>query len=463
MDSASIGDADVDAVESFVADWLTEAGVPGAAVAIVEGDDVAYAEGFGARDLQAEAPATPDTLFGVASCTKPFTAIAVMQLVERGDLSLDDPVADSLPHVAGAPGDPITVGELLSHTSGLPSDDQAGALFGVALGLGADPVPLTSEADLRRHVRGSLDRRVTDRETFFYYNTGYTLLALLVEEHAGQPFAEYVEEHVLEPAGMPRATFDADAFEAVDDRMTPYLEGEDGIEPASFPFSRHTRGAGGLLASVRDLANAVRLFIGHGAVDGERVLTPESVDAMTTPVAAFGTYLDGSDVEYGYGTMLEPYLDDRLVGHAGNVVVSTAWFGFLEDAERGVAVACNASAEPHPADVGMGVLALLDGRDPDAVQPYYRFQAALDDVTGEYAGYRNVATASVEAVGGNLRVAIDSGAGEQELLAVPETVENGELRCRTVVAGGIDREVRFDRRGDAVDLFYERARLQQTD
>jgi hypothetical protein len=191
------------------------------------------------------------------------------------------------------------------------------------------------------------------------------------------------------------------------------------------------------------------------------VLDPESVDAMTTPVADFGTYLDGRDVEYGYGTMTEPYLDDRLVGHAGDVVVSTAWFGYLEAAERGVAVACNASAAPHPADVGMGVLALLDGRDPDAVTPHYRFQAALDDVTGEYSGYRDVATATVEAVGGSLRIAIDAGAGEQELLAVPESFDADEVRCRTVGAGGLDREVRFDRRGDTVDLFYERARLQQ--
>jgi CubicO group peptidase (beta-lactamase class C family) len=463
MVSDSLADADVAAVESFVADWLTEAGVPGAAVAVVEGDDVAYAEGFGARDLETEQPATPDTLFGVASCTKPFTAIAVMQLVERGDLALDDPVADSLPHLEDAPGDPITVAELLSHTSGLPSDDQAGAAFCAALGLDVDPVPLTTDADLRRHVQGSLDRRVTDRETFFYYNTGYALLALLVAEHAGQPFGEYVEENMLEPAGMYRATFDEGAFEAVDDRMTPYLDAGEGLEPASFPFRRHTRGAGGLLASVRDLANAVRLFLGDGVVDGEHVLDPESVDAMTTPVAEFGTYLDGTAVEYGYGTMLEPYLDDRLVGHAGDIVVSTAWFGYLEAAERGVAIACNASTAPHPADVGMGVLALLDGRDPDAVQPHYRFQAALDDVTGEYSGYRDVTTATVEAVGGSLRIDIDAGAGEQELLAVPEAFDADAVRCRTVGAGGFDREVRFDCRGDTVDLFHERARLQQTE
>jgi CubicO group peptidase (beta-lactamase class C family) len=463
MQSVSVSSSDRERIESFVAEWLATNGVPGAAVAVVDADEIRYQEGFGARDLEDDTPVTPETRFGIASCTKSFTALAIMQLVETGELALDDHVADYLPHVADAPGDPITVEDLLTHTSGLPSDETAGPRIFRHIGLDTDPVPLTSDADFRRHVQGSLDRRVTDRDAFFYYNSGYALLATLVEELTDDTFPTYVTEHVLEPAGLDRATFYEDAFEADDDRLTPYFDGDDGPEAVPFPFDRHTHGSGGLIASVRDLARTIRLYLGDGRIDGERIVAPETVGAMTTPHGDFGSYLDGTSVGYGYGLMTEPYLDDRLVGHGGDLAVSTAWFGYLEDAGVGVAVACNTSPDTHPSAVGMGILAILDDQDPEAVQPHYRLEAALDAVTGDYTGYRDITEATVERSGANLRLTIDMGAGADELLCVPTEITDDVLRCSTAVTSGFEREVRFEYGTDPVDCFYERLRLQQTD
>jgi len=448
------------AVETFLSDWLTQHRIPGAAVAVVDGDTVT-AEGFGARTLEDNTAVTPDTLFGVGSCTKPFTAAAVMQLVEAGELALADPVADYLPHLAGAPGDPITVEGLLTHTSGLPDDGSAGPLIARRLGAGGE-IPLSSEADLRRHVQGSLDRRVTDRETFFYYNSGYVLLGRLVETVTGRSFAGYVEEELLAPLGMERATFDRAAFEADDDRMTPYLSEEGAATEAAFPFDPLIYPAGGLVSSVRELAGYVQGVLRGGAVgDGPAaLLSADSVAAMTTPAGTFGRYLDGREVGYGYGLTTQPYLDDRLVGHGGSVGVSNAWFGYLEDADLGLAIACTTSPETHPSDAGMGVLALLRDEQPEAVQPHYRLLGALEAVTGEYGGYRGVVGATVERAGGGLKLTVESGAGGQELLLVPERVEEELLVCTTVTVSGFEREVRFEL--DGVDLFYDRFRLSKS-
>ncbi len=130
------------------------------------------AEEFDARTLEDNTAVIPESLFGVGSCTKAFTATAVMQLVEGDQVGLDDPLEGYVPHLADAPGEPIAVEELLTYTSGMPDDGVAGPLMARRLGTGGE-VPLSSEADFRRHVQGSIDRRVTDHETFLYYNSGY--------------------------------------------------------------------------------------------------------------------------------------------------------------------------------------------------------------------------------------------------------------------------------------------------
>ncbi len=456
------------AVEEHVTEWLSDQRIPGAAVAVVDGDEAVYAEGFGARHLEDNTPATADTLFGIGSCTKSFTAAAVMRLVEDGAVSLDDRMNDYLPHLAEAPGEPVTVEELLTHTSGLPSDGSAGPLITRPLGLGHVEVPLSGDGDFRRHVEGSVDRRVTDRETFFYYNSGYTMLGQLIERVSDRPFAVYVETEILAPLGMERSTFDRETFESDDDRMTPYVKQDGSSTSSGFPFDEFIQAPGGLVSSVREMADYLQLYMNDGAVDGEQVLSSESVAAMTTPEGTFGTYLDGRDVGYGYGLMTEEYLGDRLVGHGGSVAVSNAWFGYLEAADLGVVLACTTGPETHPTDVGKALLALLNGKEPAEVEPHYRLLHALERVTGEYEGYRDIVSGSVERVGGSLRFEKRSGIGTQEILLTPERVEDDRLVCTTVESSGMEREVRFefaenDGGHGAVDLFHERTRLTKID
>lgn len=447
-------------VETFISDWLTQHRIPGAAMAIVDGDSVA-AEGFGARTLEDNTPVTPDTLFGIGSCTKPFTATAVMQLVEADELALDDPVSEYIPHLTDAPGDPITIKELLTHTSGMPSDDVAGPLMARWLGVGGSEVPLSSTADFRRHVQGSTDRRVTDRDTFFYYNSGYVMLGQIIEEVTGQAFATYVEDEVLTPLGMERSTFDREEFEADSDRMTPYLKQEGESTESGFPFDPLIHPAGGLISSVRELADYIQQVLGRGTVGDDGLLSEESVEAMTTHVGTFGTYFDGRERGYGYGLSTEEFLDDRLVGHGGSIGVSNAWFGYLEDAEQGVALACTTGPETHPSDAGMALLAILQDRDPESIQPHYQLVSVLESVTGDYMGYRNIVQASVERVGGGLKLEVEGAAGGQELLLTPTRIEEETLVCTTMVASGMEQEVRFEFGGEGADLFYERLRLSK--
>lgn len=159
-----------DAVESFVSEWLTDENVPSAGVSIVDGDEVVYADAFGARDLESNAAASPDTLYGVASVTKSFVATSVLQLADEGYLAVDDPVTDYVDFFENL-DNPPTVHELLSHTSGMPSDGASVALIARLIDGGTATSPLSSEADVRRNVCQSIGERAAG-DRFFYYNPG---------------------------------------------------------------------------------------------------------------------------------------------------------------------------------------------------------------------------------------------------------------------------------------------------
>lgn len=450
-----------DELEAFVTEWLSDHRIPGAAVSVVSPDKTIYAEGFGARNLERNEPATEDTLFGIGSSTKSFTAIAIMQLAEAGELSVEDPVSDYIPHLDDVEGEPITIQELLTHTSGMPSDGSAGPLITRPLGVGHVEVPLSSDEDFRRHVKGSADRRVTDRETFFYYNSGYTMLGKIVEEVSGKSYDEYVEDEILATVGMERSTFDRETFESDDDHITPYIKQEEKSTESNFPFDSLIHAPGGMVSSALEMGEYIQMYMKDGKVADGSVLSADSLETMTTPVSTFGEYIDGTEAGYGYGLMIEEFLDDTLVGHGGSIAVSTSWFGYLEEAELGVAISCTTSPEAHPMVVGPAILAILQGEDPVETVPHFELVEALEEVTGEYTSYRDIGTAEVERDGGTLKFTQQAGTGGQELHLVPETLDDDLLVCTAYLSMGMRHPVRFELDGDDVTCFFERSRFMK--
>ncbi|MFB6154527.1 MAG: serine hydrolase [Haloferacaceae archaeon] len=450
-------------VAEFVSEWAREEGVPGASVAVVDESGVRYAEGFGSRDRATNAPATTETLYGIGSCTKSVTTVALMRLVEDGDVSLSDPVDDYLPHLAGVEGDPVTLHDLLCHSSGMPSDGNLSVLITRLTGRGdGDPdVPLGSDADFRRHVESAAGERLTDRERFFYYNTGYTLLGMVVAEVTGEPYADAVRELVLDPLGMTRSCFAREAFEAEADRMTPYNREDGEAVEGELAFDERLYAPGGMVSSVAEMATYVRMYLGEGTVDGTEVLSPSSVARMRERHAVREDYLDGREQGYGYGLSAEAFLDDTLVGHGGMMGTTTAYFGYLADAGVGVVVACNTAPEKHPTALGKAVLALVRGESPHETVPTYALARKADPLVGEYAAHRGVRNATVEREGGGLQITVDDPGWSMTYRAFPETLDPDDHRYYTVTAQGKRVPVEFLVSEDDVSLLLQRWRLHR--
>jgi CubicO group peptidase (beta-lactamase class C family) len=439
-------------VESFVTDWLVEDSIPGAALAVVEGDELRYADGVGARDLSANAPATADTLFPVGSCTKTVTALAVAQLVERGDLSFDDPVTAHVDLLSNVPGDSITVANLLSHTSGMPTDGNSTALV--------TPVPFSGERDLHRYVADSAPERIIDEERFMYYNTGYIVLGRVVEAVTGKRFADYVAENVHEPLGMDRSAFDRERVHGDDDAAKTYVLRDGSPESAPFTHDELVHAPGGMASSARELSRYLRAMMHGGAFDGERVVAEDLLAELQTPRATRERILDGGERGYGYGWQTLPLLDDELVWHSGSVGVSTAFVGYLRDADRGVVLLCNTAPPAHPKYAGPAILALLAGETPTEV-PHFALKAKAAPLVGEYESFNGVESAAVERDGGTLQLSLSSLLSDQELTLLPETLDPDDHRYYTVNDAGERIPVEFVVDGDDVEVRVQRWRLRQ--
>lgn len=452
-------------IERFVSEWAREENVPGASVAIVDDSGVLYSEGFGTRDRETNAPATTETLYGIGSCTKSVTVVGIMQLVESGELSLSDPLDEYLPHLADVPGEPVTIHELLCHSSGMPSDGNLSALITQLTDRGDDDagMPLGGDEDFRRHVEMAADERLTDRERFFYYNTGYTLLGKVIEEITGHSYAEYVRAEIFDPLGMNRSCFSKETFEAESDRMTPYNHEDGNAVEASLAFDERLYAPGGMLSSVAEMATYLRLYLGEGTVDGRTLLSPESIETMRERHAIRDDYLDERPQGYGYGVSSEAFLDDDLVAHGGMMGTTTAWFGYLDDAGVGAVVACNTAPEKHPTAVGKALLALVEGEDPHETVPTYALEQKAEPLVGEYAASREVRTATVEQEGGGLTISADDPGWSATYRAFPETLDPEDHSYYTVTASGKRVPIEFlvSEDGDEVSLLLQRWRLHK--
>lgn len=281
----------------IVENLRSEYQVPGAAVALVEKGEIIFLQGFGYKDLQAEKPVTADTIFQVASISKPIAAIGFLRLVQEGKWSLDDPVQNylqswELPQSEyGHAG--ITLRRVLSHTAGLGPGGYIGYRS-------IQEKPDLIEA-LQGTAKGSRGVKIVGSpgEEFQYAGGGYTVLEMALQDATGQDFGEFMKTEVLESLGMKNSTYDWDEKMA-QQLATPYSVYE-GVLP-NYLFTE--RAAAGLYSTAGDLAIFIQYLLG---IYEQR--KDSDLKEIFTPVG------DG----YGLGLQVIELPDGRtLVGHGGS-------------------------------------------------------------------------------------------------------------------------------------------------
>lgn len=398
-------------IEENVPLAMEKARMPGFSIAVVDHGETIYSEGFGLRDTEQVLPATADTLFGIGSITKSFVAVAIMQLVEAGEISLDDPVSAHIPFELGMPEHPIRIRHLLTHSSGVPS--LATSTVAISRGLGRDTgVPFGSADDFYRLVNGAADEVVAEPGVrFFYHNASWRMLGDIIQRTSGMPFHVYLKEKVINPVGMERTTLSLTAFEADQNHILPNLKTDEGPQPSRFPYPNpdlnpgfsFITAAGGIVSSANEMARYLNVQIEKGRTEDGRVASEQSFDEMQRVHIRRD---DGYYGEHGYGFGLDVtpnFLGHVMIGHGGSVAVSTAYMAFVPDLKLGVVMMGNSSGMSY-ATIAESVLAILMGKNPEETLPAPKIRKRMQRLTGSYEVYRGLEHLKVVDRGGLLYI-----------------------------------------------------------
>jgi CubicO group peptidase (beta-lactamase class C family) len=307
--SGIAADADVQGAQRLFSAWLDgqmiERALPGVAVGVVSDQDLVWAKGFGFADVAAKTPMTAQTKFRMASHSKLFTATAVMQLREQGKLRLDDPVSKYLPWFSVKPSDaddpPITVEELLTHSSGLPRE--AGAHW------------TTFEFPTTDQLRELMSARVAPfapEVRWKYSNLAYSVAGMIVEAVSGQKWADYVQSNIFQPLGMTASSVDKN----VSGLAVGYGRRMPDNSRATNPFidARGMAAATGVTSTVEDMAKFASAQFRKGRRGGAQILSTGSLREMHRVRVLENNWTQGNAI----GFAVRKAGDKIYVSHGGS-------------------------------------------------------------------------------------------------------------------------------------------------
>lgn len=303
---------------------------PGLAIGVIKNDKVFYTGAHGVQDMDSKKPMTVQSLFHMASVSKPFVATAMVQLLEQGKIQLDDKLTEHLPYftMADERYQDITLNHMLNHSSGIPDvedyewdkpqyDDGAAERFA------------------RSHAKIKLD--FAPGERYSYSNAAFDILCDVIARVSGLTFDAYVKQNIFEPAGMINSTFlkpevpDALATE-------PHILGDDLSRVVSevYPYNRRHAGSSTLHSNVEDMLLWAQLNLNKGVIDGKRIYQESSYQLLTTDQIKVN-----KNRSVGLSWFQASLKESTMVYHSGGDLGYSTFFGFLPEEKSAVVIMTN--------------------------------------------------------------------------------------------------------------------------
>ncbi|MDH6353282.1 cyclic peptide export ABC transporter [Brevibacillus sp. 1238] len=348
--TTSLDEQKIAAIEAWIEEKMQDGKIPGVSVVIVKGEETIYNRGFGYADVAAQRPVTTQTLFELGSTSKAFTGLIILALEEQGLLSLQDPVQKYLPwfQMKDARGNtpPITLEQLLHHTSGIPFRS-------------IGEIPAGEEADaLERTVRAAAGQTLdfSPGEHFLYASINYDVLGLVVEKVTGKSFEQVAKDNVLTPLGMQHSYLfrqEAEQHEMAKGYKIGFL----GAREYEAPVYRGNTPAGYIISNSEDMAIWLKKQLGSGAneqVSSELIRRSHQPDRSVFPGGDGSSYAAGWFVyQKGSGEL----------SHGGSNPNYSSSVVIRPGEQLGVAVLTNINSA-HTQAMGQGIMEILQGKQP---------------------------------------------------------------------------------------------------
>jgi CubicO group peptidase (beta-lactamase class C family) len=308
--SAQVSVGQIDAVFAS----LKSGNAPGAAVLVVHDGKAVFRRGYGVADLRTLTPIDARTNFRLASFTKQFTAACIMLLERDGKLHYDDHLTDFFPEFP-AYGKAITVRNLLNHTSGLPDYEEL--LMKQYPDTVPEKIPQIHDAGVLKILEQQSSGIFAPGSRWEYSNSGYAVLATIVEKVSGKSFGQFLRERIFTPLQMRDTVAYEKGKNEVVHRAYGHSKEKDGWRQTDQSPTSAVLGDGGIYSSLDDLEKwdrALREYTLLSAAEMEPALTP--VRPTGGPAAA----PDGPSVSYGFGWFLGPYRGHKRMSHDGETI-----------------------------------------------------------------------------------------------------------------------------------------------
>ena len=433
--------SDVEGAKRLFSSWLegqiAYRGLPGVVVGVVHDQELVWSAGFGYADTQGRQPMTPATKFRMASHSKLFTATAIMQLREQGKLRLDDPAAKYLPWFrvkrAAADDPPITIAELLTHSSGLPRE--------------AGPHWTTYEFPTQDELRTLVANRqaaYAPEVRWKYSNLAYSLAGMIVESVSGQRWADYVSANIFQPLGMTASSVDQKASGLAVGYGRRMPDGSRAVMP--FVDARGMGAATGVTSTVGDMAKFVSAQFTAGPRGGRQILGTASLREMHRVRMLENNWTQGSAI----GFAVSRVRDKIYVGHGGGYPGYTTQTLIQLDSKVGVIVLTNTN-DSNPNDIATQLMSTV-GEAVARSRPVAPDVVAWNPAWARFAGsYRGPGGDSEVVLLNGRLVILTPNAASMENTVQLEPLGNGEFRFMAPGGGGpVGEVVRFVEDGGRV-------------
>jgi CubicO group peptidase (beta-lactamase class C family) len=309
---------------------------------VADNGKVIYKKGFGLANMEWDVPNAPDTKFRLGSITKQFTATLILQLVEQGKIQLDGKLSDYLADYRKDTGSKVTIHNLLSHTSGIPSYTSLPGFF-----QNVSRNPYTVDEFIKKYASGDLEFEPGTK--FVYDNSGYFLLGAVIEKVTGKPYEQVLKENIFDPLGMKNSGYDHWGT-ILSKRATGYSRTPRGFQTAAYLDMSLPYAAGSLYSTVEDL------YLWDQALYGEKILSAKSKELIFKPNLN----------NYGYGfvitkaTLAPPTkLQVPVIQHNGGINGFNTVIVRMTNEKRLIVLLDNAEDGQYLDRISLGIMSIL--------------------------------------------------------------------------------------------------------
>ena len=368
-------------IDRFIRQFMIENAIPGVSIGIFKDGETIFTQGYGYRDIENGLPMTPDTLFGIGSITKSFTALAILNLIEENKINLNNSVSTILKREPFLSHPDINIGHLLSHSSGIPSADASLIESFYKFGKFDKIIPVVSEDDFFHILSASMSYIINKPgEIFLYNNDMFECLGLIIEKISKKSYAQYIQDLLLSKLDMKRATFSKNSIinDPSSNYIIPYLKDDEGkkeiLRRTEFPIYKFSEASGGLYASINEMLRYIEFML-NGAIKNSSVLWKARI-----------SYPDGftPDSKYALGWVIDDnFLDESMIYHGGHIDICCSSIILVPNKNIGVIVgqnSCNGSASI----ISRYIISLLLGKTPELVIPELKFKKIINLIVGNY-------------------------------------------------------------------------------